>query len=165
MIASNFMFSPYLIKVRFLFDEWSFSTEIGKLKGLPIKFQRDIEKITVLIECLEVTARTVPLFPDRHELCITHYVLRPYASPMQMLAKINRVQLAARHDAAAFAFDQAGAAQAEEDEVVRTGVFADHLLHALDQILFAMKAEQVIAQMIAERATLISGLAEQIGGS
>ena len=70
---------------------------------------------------------------------------------MQMLSKINRIQLAPRHNRTAFAFDQTGAAQTEEDEVVGAGVFADHLLHALDQILFAVKTKQVIAQMIAKR--------------
>jgi hypothetical protein len=38
------------------------------------------------------------------------------------------------------------------------------LLHAFDQILFAVKAKQVIAQMITERAALVVGLAEQLGG-
>ncbi len=83
---------------------------------------------------------------------------------MQMLPKINCVQLTPRHDVAAFAFHQAGAAQAEEDEVIGADAFADHLLHALDQILFAVKTEQVIAQMITKRAALVGGLAEQLGG-
>jgi hypothetical protein len=82
---------------------------------------------------------------------------------MQMLPKINYIQLAARYDGTAFAFYQAGAAQAEEDEVIRAGVFADHLLHTFDQFLFAVKAEQVIAQMIAKRAALVARLAEQLG--
>src|SRR5581483_4215840 len=84
---------------------------------------------------------------------------------MEVLPEVVGVKLTARQLFVPLAAHEPRAAQAEEDFLVLTAVVFDHLLHPADQLFLVVQPEEVIAQVIAERADIVGGAGEEISSS
>jgi hypothetical protein len=81
---------------------------------------------------------------------------------MEMFPEVFGVEFAARHDSITFPTHQPCAAQAVDDVLVITSAFLNHLDHCRYQVGLVVHAEEVIAEVITERAKFVRGLRKQL---
>src|SRR5581483_10868669 len=81
----------------------------------------------------------------------------PVASHIEVLPEECRVQVAPRDHCAPVLAHESGAAQPPEQPLVPARAVANHLGERLDQIVAMTQPEEVVSQMVAERAVIGGG--------
>src|SRR5215207_823712 len=80
---------------------------------------------------------------------------------VEPLPEIVGVELAAWHDLAALAFHETGPFEPIGEDLVLTALPADDLQEGVRELFPALQAKEVVTQVIAERAGVLSRLGEQ----
>ena len=80
-----------------------------------------------------------------------------------MLLKILGIQLTAGQHRLTLSPHQSRPPQAKEYALIGTRLVANHLEQPLNQVFFIVHAKQVVAQVVAKRASVGGGVAKQTG--